>query len=66
MIADVAMTFIDLQESRHDADYNHLEPFSLQATAAAVNEAEAAITALEHAPEEESELFFALLAIRAR
>lgn len=66
VISDVAMAFIDLQESRHDADYNHLEPFSQQATSAVVSDAEAAINVLAVTPSDDRELFFALVAIRAR
>ncbi len=65
-VSDVAMAFIDLQEGRHDADYNHLEPFSQQSTSAAVSDAEEAIRVLAGISEENRELFFALLAIRAR
>lgn len=60
------MVFIDLQEARHDADYNHLEPFSQQSTSAAVVDAELAIKVLRGASLQDRELFFALLAIRAR
>lgn len=65
-ISDVATTLFDLQESRHDADYNHLEPFSQQVTASIVSEAEAAIRVLEGAPESDREVFFALVTIRSR
>jgi hypothetical protein len=65
-IAGVAAAFCDLQQARHDADYNHLTPFSKAVALAHLEDAEQAIRTLEQAPERERQAFFALLALGAR
>ena len=65
-IADVASSFCDLQEARHDADYDHLAPFSKPSALANVDDTEKAMSALEDAEPGQREAFFSLLAICAR
>lgn len=63
---DVADSFCDLQEARHQADYDHLASFSKATANSLVAEARFAIAAIESASADEREAFFALLAIRAK
>jgi hypothetical protein len=65
-IADVASSFCDLQEARHNADYDHLAMLSKPAALAHIDDAEKAIQALAAAHPAEREAFFSLLAICAR
>lgn len=65
-IADVATAFCDLQETRHRADYDHLNPVSRPTAAASVDDAEQSISTLEAAKAGDREAFFALLALRVR
>jgi hypothetical protein len=65
-IADVASSFCDLQEARHEADYDHLAPLSKPAAIAHIDDAEKAINALAAAEPAQREAFFSLLAICAR
>jgi hypothetical protein len=64
-IADVAAAFGDLQEARHDADYNHLAVLSKATAAAYVADAEAAIGALRSASRRQRAAFFVLLTLCA-
>lgn len=66
VIVDVASSFCDLQEARHRADYDHLAPFSKPAVLAHLGDADKAIQTLASASERDRELFFSLLALRAR
>ena len=61
-LLDVAEVFFDLQEARHQADYDHLEAFSKQGTLGLVRVAKKALQTLESAQVEDREVFFALLA----
>jgi hypothetical protein len=64
-IDDLANTFIDLQERRHLADYDHLTPFPKQSVVLDVDNAEDAITKLTNASDQERETFFTLLAFKS-
>jgi hypothetical protein len=63
-IADVAAAFCDLQEARHQADYDHLASFSKAATLLYIQDAQQAISKLTTAIPSEREAFFALVALR--
>ena len=65
-LLDVATVFCDLQEARHKADYDHLEPFSKQATVGLVADAKKALDTLQSAPQADREQFLALLAMSLR
>jgi uncharacterized protein (UPF0332 family) len=65
-IAEVASAFCDLQEARHRADYDHLEPVSRPAASASVDDAEKCMAILAKAQRADCEAFYALLALRAR
>jgi hypothetical protein len=63
---DISDSFCDLQEARHEADYNHLATFSKAATVALVSDARASIEQVATATLQERHAFFSLLALRAR
>lgn len=65
-IEDVAASFVDLQEARHRADYDHLADFSKAVALAHLRDAEKAIQALEKAKKRDQQTFFSLLAIGTR
>lgn len=64
ILADVASAFCDLQEARHRADYDHLEPVSKATTLGYIQDADKAICDLAAAPPAEREAFFALMTLR--
>ena len=65
-IDGVAAAFCDLQEARHKADYDHLEPVSKAATLLAIADAERATQQLEAASERDRHAFFSLLVMRSQ
>jgi hypothetical protein len=65
-IEGIAASFCDLQEARHQADYDHLMPFSKATTLAHIADSRTAIDALDKANERQRQAFFALLALCAR
>ena len=66
LIDDVANAFIDLQEQRHAADYDHFTPFPKASVLAAVQDAETAMQKLDNASPLEREVFLSLLSLRTR
>lgn len=62
----VADAFCDLQEARHDADYDHLAPFDKATVLQHIRDAERAIATLARASEHDRQTFFALLALRTQ
>lgn len=64
-IADVAMSFCDLQEARHRADYDHLAPWSKATATALVNDAEKAIETLMRCDGAETDALYSLLILCA-
>jgi hypothetical protein len=64
LVDDVANVFIDLQESRHTADYDHLAPFAKATALAAIQDADQAIRKLQQAPARDQEAFYALLCLK--
>jgi uncharacterized protein (UPF0332 family) len=64
-IDSVAASFIDLQQARHGADYDHLMAYSKATVLAHISDASAAIKALEKAPARRRAMLFALVAISA-
>lgn len=65
-IVSVAGSFCDLQEARHQADYDHLAVFSKAATIAHIADARRSIGQVISAPPDERAAFFSLLALRAK
>ncbi len=63
-IADAAITFCDLQEARHRADYDHLAQFPKASVLGHIQDAEQAIQTLASANQRDREAFFAVLALR--
>lgn len=63
-LKDVATAFIDLQQARHEADYDHLARFTRAGTVARVNSAREAIGKLDaEIPSADLEVFFSLVMI---
>ncbi len=65
-IGDVAAAFLDLQEARHAADYDHLEAFPKATVLQHIEGAEQAIATLAGAHSEDRQTFFALLALKTQ
>jgi hypothetical protein len=65
-IQGVATAFLDLQEARHDADYDHLAPFDKATVLQHVRVAERAIATLAGASAQDRQTFFALLALKTQ
>lgn len=63
-IKDVSEAFCDLQEARHDADYDHLAPFEKAMALQHIRDAEHAIATLRGADQRDRQTFFALLALK--
>jgi isopropylmalate/homocitrate/citramalate synthase len=62
----IAASFIDLQQARHTADYDHLVAYSKATALAHVRDARESIKRLEGAGARRREMFFALLPLSAR
>lgn len=65
-IKDVAAAFLDLQEARHDADYDHLASFDKATVLQHIRDAERAVATLTAANEPDRQAFFALVALRSQ
>jgi hypothetical protein len=65
-LADVCGAFLDLQEARHMADYDHLAPISKATALSYLQDAEQAIRGLADLDAEAREAFFALLALQTK
>lgn len=64
-LSAVAATFIELQEQREEADYNHLADFSRPAVLTLTTRAERAIQSIDqHMTTDEFRAFFGLIALR--
>lgn len=62
-INEVATTFWDLQEERHEADYNHLQVVTKPEALTQISLAERAIAALDTSDGADRSAFFGLLAL---
>lgn len=62
----VSDTFWDLQEARHQADYDHLAAFSKASALASVADARRAMADVSAAAADVRQAFFVLVAMRAR
>lgn len=60
----MANAFIDLQEQRHAADYDHLTPFPKASVLAAIQDAETAMQKLDGAPASQRETLFTLISLK--
>jgi hypothetical protein len=65
-LADVCAAFLDLQEARHMADYDHLAPISKATALSYLQDAEQAIRRLAGLRPGDREAFFALLALQTK
>jgi hypothetical protein len=65
-ILDYATTFVELQENRHEADYDPTARMALSDARAAISKARAAIGNLVNAPNNERFLFLTLLNFKPR
>jgi hypothetical protein len=65
-IHECATFFVELQQARHEADYNPTAKSSLSDTRSAIAKAEGAIAALSRAPAQGRRLFLILLHFRIR
>jgi len=65
-IRECAASFMDLQDTRHKADYDPSAPVTLSEAKAAIERAEGALQRFGAAPEAEKRLFLTLLHFRPR
>jgi hypothetical protein len=65
-IRDIATAFIELQENRHEADYDPFAKIALSEAKTAVAKATAAIQILDNSPYDERCLFLTLLQFKLR
>ncbi len=65
-IEDVAAAFLDLQEARHAADYDHLASFDKTTVLQHVRVADLAIETLAGASPQDRQTLFALLALKTQ
>jgi hypothetical protein len=65
-ILSVALTFPDLQQARHEADYDHFGGFSKPAAIQYVDAAEAAIRGMRYQKTPKKQAFFALVALKIK
>lgn len=64
-VSALAATFVELQEQREDADYNHLADFTRPGVLGLVDRAKKAIELIdEHAQSDDFQAFFGLIALR--
>jgi hypothetical protein len=63
-MAGVAAAFCDLQEARHSADYDHLEPFAKAAVVGHIQDAEQAIQKLAAQSDGNRQTFFSLISLK--
>lgn len=66
MLQDCASAFVELQENRHEADYDPTKRIALSDARAAVSKAVAAMEMLTQAPDGERSLFLTLLHFKQR
>jgi len=65
-VRECATFFVELQQIRHEADYNPAAKISLSDTRTAITKAEAAIAALDRAPAQQRRVFLTLLHFKLR
>ena len=65
-VRECATFFVELQQARHEADYNPIAKMSLSDARGAIAKAEGAIAALGRAPAQQRKLFLTLLHFRVR
>ncbi|HEX3486661.1 MAG TPA: hypothetical protein VHT51_16500 [Micropepsaceae bacterium] len=65
-IRECATFFVELQQARHEADYNPVARISLSDARGAIAKAEGAIAALDRAPAQQRKLFLTLLHFKVR
>jgi uncharacterized protein (UPF0332 family) len=65
-ILNVALAFPDLQQARHDADYNHMIGFSKPAAIELVDAAELAIQSMKYQKKLKRQKFYTLVAMEIK
>jgi hypothetical protein len=65
-VLNVALAFPDLQQARHQADYDHFGGFSKPAANQYVEAAEAAIRGMKYQKRVKKQMFFALVAMEIK
>jgi uncharacterized protein (UPF0332 family) len=66
LLRQCALAFVELQENRHEADYDPFKKFALSDAQAAISKAGDAIRSLYASPEEERLLFLTFLHFKLR
>jgi hypothetical protein len=65
-ILSVALAFPDLQQARHEADYDHFGGFSKPAAIQYVEAAEAAVRGMRFQKQRKKQAFYALVAMKIK